>query len=82
MAESSVRKVRHGQRSQQALEQCGEAAWEKSLQAEMSSSASEWTKCRANVVRERKGYEIMVYGLWHVQSIFITASTLPSNEMD
>lgn len=29
-------------------------AWEKPLQAEMSSSASEWTKCRANVVRERK----------------------------
>lgn len=29
------------------------SAWEKSLQGEMSSSASEWTKCRANVVHER-----------------------------
>lgn len=32
----------------------GKGAGEKPLQGETSSSASEWTKCRANVVHERK----------------------------
>lgn len=28
-----------------------------------------------------KGYEIIVYGLWHVQFIFVIASALPWNEI-